>query len=67
MAEMNYTLLTERGLLRLSGADARTFLQGLMSNDVEGVKADNSVYAALLTPQGKFLFEIRRASCRERV
>lgn len=57
MAEMNYTLLTERGLLRLSGADARTFLQGLMSNDVEGVKADNSVYAALLTPQGKFLFD----------
>lgn len=54
---MFYTLLEDRGLLRLSGTDSREFLQGLMSNDVEGVSADKAVYAALLTPQGKFLFD----------
>jgi len=52
-----YTLLDDRGLLKLSGSDAREFLQGLMSNDVEEVTAESSIYAALLTPQGKFLFD----------
>jgi folate-binding protein YgfZ len=32
-------------------------LQGLVSNDVESVSAENSIYAALLTPQGKFLYD----------
>lgn len=44
----------DRRILRLSGADTRSFLQGLVTNDVDGV--DNGlVYAAILTPQGKFL------------
>ncbi len=43
-----------RRVLRISGPDARSFLQGLISNDVN--KVDNGlVYAALLTPQGKYL------------
>ena len=54
---MQYTLLIDRGLLRLVGTDAREFLQGLMSNDVDKVDAETSVYGALLTPQGKFLFD----------
>jgi len=57
MAQTHFTALDDRGLLKLSGADSREFLQGLMSNDVENVRADNSVYGALLTPQGKFLFD----------
>ena len=44
----------QRTLLRLTGPDARDFLQGLITNDVN--KADQGlVYAALLTPQGKFI------------
>ena len=43
-----------RRILRLTGPDARSFLQGLVSNDVK--KLDQGlVYAAILTPQGKYL------------
>ncbi|MFV1492845.1 folate-binding protein [Phaeobacter sp. JH18-32] len=46
--------MTNRRILRLSGADTRDFLQGLITNDV--AKVDQGlVYAALLTPQGKYL------------
>jgi len=43
-----------RTILEISGTDAEQFLQGLVTNDVG--KLDNGpVYAALLTPQGKYL------------
>ena len=43
---------TDRTILTVSGPEARPFLQGLVTNDVERLK-DGLVYAALLTPQGK--------------
>ncbi len=43
-----------RTVLRLTGADRDHFLQGLVSNDTARL-ADGAVYAALLTPQGKYL------------
>lgn len=43
-----------RSLLEITGADGQHFLQGLVSNDVNRL-ADGLVYAALLTPQGKYL------------
>ncbi|MEM6759395.1 MAG: folate-binding protein [Pseudomonadota bacterium] len=43
-----------RHILRISGTDARPFLQGLVTNNVDRID-DGLVYAALLTPQGKFL------------
>jgi folate-binding protein YgfZ len=52
-----FALLPSRGLLALSGADARGFLQGLVSNDVAKVGAERAIYAALLSPQGKFLHD----------
>ena len=46
--------MTNRTILRLSGADTHEFLQGLVTNDV--AKLDQGmVYAALLTPQGKYM------------
>lgn len=47
---------TDRAVLRVSGPEARDFLQGLVTNDVRRL-ADGPVYAALLTPQGKYLFD----------
>lgn len=44
----------DRRVLRVSGPDARAFLQGLVTNDVDGLDR-GAVYAALLTPQGKYL------------
>ncbi|TQV81926.1 YgfZ/GcvT domain-containing protein [Denitrobaculum tricleocarpae] len=50
-------ILSHRGVLRVSGPDRVAFLQGLVSNDVEAVSSSRSVWAAFLTPQGKFLHE----------
>lgn len=46
-----------RGLIRIEGPDARAFLQGIVSNDVNKVSQERAVYAALLTPQGKYLHD----------
>lgn len=50
-------LLTDRAAFALSGADAESFLQGLVTNDMEECREDRALYAALLTPQGKILFD----------
>ncbi|HEX7005701.1 MAG TPA: folate-binding protein [Alphaproteobacteria bacterium] len=52
-----FALLDDRALLAVAGPDRRAFLQGLVSNDVNKVAHDRSVYAALLTPQGKYLHD----------
>ena len=57
MSDLSYIMLENRGLIGLSGDDARDFLQGLVSNDVDKVTAEKSLYAALLTPQGKFQYD----------
>jgi folate-binding protein YgfZ len=51
---MAATTLPDRAVIRLSGEDVRGFLQGLATNDVTG---DLPVWAGLLTPQGKCLFD----------
>jgi tRNA-modifying protein YgfZ len=53
----SYALLPDRGVLEISGADRVTFLQGLVSNDVRKVGSNRAIYAALLTPQGKYLHD----------
>jgi len=52
-----FVRLPNRGFLRLSGPDRLTFLQGLVSNDVNKVAPGHAVYSCLLTPQGKFLHD----------
>jgi tRNA-modifying protein YgfZ len=54
---MTAILLEDRSVVALSGPGARTFLQGLITNDVEKIAPGRAVYAALLTPQGKILFD----------
>ncbi|HJS13323.1 folate-binding protein [Sphingopyxis sp.] len=51
---MTNTTLNDRALIRLSGEDVRGFLQGLVTNDTSG---NLPVWAALLTAQGKALFD----------
>ncbi|MGZ4174926.1 MAG: CAF17-like 4Fe-4S cluster assembly/insertion protein YgfZ [Solirubrobacteraceae bacterium] len=50
---------SERGKLALTGPDAKTFLQGQVSNDVEALKPGSGCYTAFLTPKGKMLGDIR--------
>jgi folate-binding protein YgfZ len=50
---------SERGKLALAGSDAKSFLQGQVTNDVEGLGPGGGCYAAFLTPKGKMLGDIR--------
>lgn len=52
-----YVPLDKRALLAISGEDGRSFLQGLITNDVDTLTPDHAIYAALLTPQGKYLYD----------
>jgi len=51
------TTLIDRALIRLSGSEVRDFLQGLVTNDVALLAPDRPLWAGLLTPQGKALFD----------
>ena len=57
MTDASFALLDDRGIVAVSGADRRIFLQGLVSNDVEKVGPGQAGYAALLTAQGKYLHD----------
>ena len=51
---MLYYTDPQRSLIRLKGSDARSFLQGMITQDVHKVSASQAIYACLLSPQGKF-------------
>ena len=52
-----YTLLKEREVIAVTGRDSRVFLQGLISNDIDRINPSQSMYAAMLTAQGKYLHD----------
>jgi folate-binding protein YgfZ len=54
----NVYILEDRGILYINGTDAKEFLQNMISNDINKVNEDNSCFASLLSPQGKFLFAL---------
>ncbi len=49
---------SDRGRLRLSGADRRDYLQGLLTNDILALTAGSGCYACLLTAQGRMLSDM---------
>ena len=57
MKKNNVYVFEDRGLLYLNGEDIKEFLQNLITNDIEKVTDEMSCFAALLTPQGKYLFD----------
>jgi len=57
MMQRGYERLGGRGVITVAGADRDAFLQGLISNDIGRVAADRAIWAALLTPQGKYLHD----------
>ena len=50
-------ILENRGLVSVTGDDAKEYLQNLITNDINKVSKKNSIFAALLSPQGKYLFD----------
>lgn len=49
--------LTDRGVIAITGADAPELLQSLLTQDLDALGDGAAQYSALLTPQGKFLFD----------
>jgi len=58
MNNKNAYILDDRAILYINGEDANEFLQNLISNDIKKVNDKNSCFTSLLTPQGKFLYEL---------
>ncbi len=54
---MQAALLPDRGVVKVSGDDARRFLNGLATNDIGKVTPSSPRFAALLTPQGKIIVD----------
>ena len=57
MKKDQVVILEKRGVVLVSGEDAKDFLQNIITNDINKVSSKKSVFAALLTPQGKYLNE----------
>lgn len=65
MSDDVYTVLEGRGVLEIAGDDRREFLQGLISNDTRKLSPTRALYAAFLTPQGKYLHDFFLAEAGE--
>lgn len=59
--------MSDRTVLRISGDDRVAFLQNLVTNDVEGLTGEALTYAALLTPQGKFLADFFMSAAEDTI
>ena len=57
MNKNNVYILEDRGLLYINGDDAKEFLQNIITNNIENISEDRSCFSALLTPQGKYLYD----------
>jgi folate-binding protein YgfZ len=55
--KMKAAILPDRGVVKVTGEPARSFLNGLLTADIGQVTPDRPVYAALLTPQGKIIVD----------
>jgi folate-binding protein YgfZ len=49
--------ITSKSFISIKGEDSIDFIQNIISNDIKKVADNNCIFASLLTPQGKFLFE----------
>ena len=57
MEKDQVVILKDRGLICISGKDTREYLQNIITNDINKVSETSSIFSALLSPQGKYLFE----------
>ena len=57
MKKEEIIILDDRGLISITGDDAKEYLQNIITNDIEKVDHSNSIFSALLSPQGKYLHE----------
>jgi len=51
------TVLDERGFIRINGDEAKDFLQNIVTNDIEKITDNLTIFSSIFTPQGKYLYE----------
>jgi hypothetical protein len=57
MKENSIIILKDRDIISVSGSDSTSFLQNIITNDINKLNESSSLYSALLTPQGKYLYD----------
>ena len=57
MEENSIIILKDRDIISVSGSDSASFLQNVITNDIDKLNESNALYSALLTPQGKYLHD----------
>jgi folate-binding protein YgfZ len=57
MEKNEVIILEDRGFIQVNGTEAKDFLQNIVTNDIEKVTSSSTIFASILTPQGKYLFE----------
>ena len=57
MEKNQIVILEDRGLILVEGTDNKEFLQNIVSNDIDKINESNSIFSAIFTPQGKYLYE----------
>ena len=57
MKKNQINILKDRRIISISGKDTKEFLQNIITNDINIVDKDNSIFSGIFTPQGKYLYE----------
>ena len=51
------TILDDRGFVKINGDEAKSFLQNIVTNDIEKITDSVTLFSSIFTPQGKYLYE----------
>ena len=51
------TVLDDRGFIQISGDEAKEFLQNIVTNDINKISKNYTLFSSIFTPQGKYLYE----------
>ena len=51
------TILDDRGFIKINGNEAKSFLQNIVTNDIEKITDNLTLFSSIFTPQGKYLYE----------
>ena len=51
------TILDDRGFIQINGDEAKDFLQNIITNDIEKISENFTLFSSIFTPQGKYLYE----------
>ena len=57
MEKNEVIILDDRGFIQAKGSEVKDFLQNIITNDIQKVSGNSTIFSSIFTPQGKYLFE----------